>query len=189
VYGTAALGAAISRTCALARYLESRIAATPELELLAPVELNVVCFRYRSEDAQRINPRIVIELQESGVVAPSTTILDGRLAIRAAIVNHRTSEREIDLLVEKTVALGRAMEAARPRAARRWQIDATRDWPPQRAREEAAAIWTRASRKIPNEREPAIRARRPAGRMGRSGGAQRLYRLAGARSCASPGAE
>ncbi len=109
VYGAAALGSVISRTCALARYLESRIAGTPELELLAPVELNVVCFGYRAADAQRINPRIVVELHESGVVAPSTTVVCGRLAIRAAIVNHRTSEREIDLLVEKSVALGRAM--------------------------------------------------------------------------------
>jgi aromatic-L-amino-acid decarboxylase len=114
VYGTAALGSAISRTCALARYLESRIAETPELELLAPVELNVVCFGYRAEDAQRMNSRIVIELQESGLLAPSTTIIDGRVAIRAAIVNHRTGAREIDLLVEKTLALGHAMER-RPR--------------------------------------------------------------------------
>ena len=136
VYGTAALGAAISRTCALARRLETLIAATPELELLAPVELNVVCYRYRSEDAQRINPRIVIELQESGVVAPSTTILDGRLAIRAAIVNHRTSPREIDLLVEKSVALGRAMEASAA-ASRAPRAPADGDWPPQRAREAA----------------------------------------------------
>jgi glutamate/tyrosine decarboxylase-like PLP-dependent enzyme len=136
VYGTAALGAAISRTCALARRLETLIAATPELELLAPVELNVVCYRYRSEDAQRINPRIVIELQESGVVAPSTTILDGRLAIRAAIVNHRTSHREIDLLVEKSVALGRAMEASAA-ASRAPRAPADGDWPPQRAREAA----------------------------------------------------
>ena len=126
----------ISRTCALARYLESRIAETPELELLAPVELNVVCFRYRAEDAQRINPRIVIELQESGAVAPSTTILDGRLAIRAAIVNHRTGQREIDLLVEKTVALGRAMEASAARS-RAPQAQPGADWPPQRARESA----------------------------------------------------
>jgi len=107
VYGTAALGAVISHTCALARYLESRIAETPELELLAPVELNVVCFRYRAEDSDRVNSRIVIELQESGVVAPSTTIVGGRLAIRAAIVNHRTGRREVDLLVAKTVAHGR----------------------------------------------------------------------------------
>ena len=107
------------RTCALARYLESRIAATPELELLAPVELNIVCFRYRAADAQRVNSRIVIELQESGVVAPSTTVLEGRLAIRAAIVNHRTGRSEIDMLVEKTVALGRALEASAARSRAR----------------------------------------------------------------------
>jgi aromatic-L-amino-acid decarboxylase len=136
VHGTEALGAIISQTCALARYLGSRIAETPELELLAPVVLNVVCFRYRSEDAQRINPRIVIELQESGAVAPSTTILDGRLAIRAAIVNHRTGTQEIDTLVEKTVATGRALEssAARSRALRQ---EPGAEWPPQRARESA----------------------------------------------------
>ena len=134
VYGTRALGAAISHTCALARYLASRIAETPELELLAPVELNVVCFRYRARDAQRINPRIVVELQESGVVAPSTTILDGRLAIRAAIVNHRTGRGEIDALVEKTVALGRAMESS---AAGSRAPEPPADAGPQRARESA----------------------------------------------------
>jgi glutamate/tyrosine decarboxylase-like PLP-dependent enzyme len=70
-----------------------------------------VCFGYRAADAQRVNPRIVIELQESGVVAPSSTVVGGRMAIRAAIVNHRTGRAEIDALVEKTVALGRAIEA------------------------------------------------------------------------------
>src|SRR3984957_19525417 len=138
VYGADALGRVISRTYALARYLESRIAETPELELLAPVELNIVCFRYRAEDAQRINPRIVIELQESGAVAPSTTILDGRLAIRAAIVNHRTGRREIDTLVEKTGALGRALEAS-PASSRAPQPEQDAAWPPRRAREAALA--------------------------------------------------
>jgi aromatic-L-amino-acid/L-tryptophan decarboxylase len=107
--GTERLGASISRTCALARYLESRIAATPELELMAPVELNIVCFRYRAEDADRINEEIVIALQESGMVAPSTTLIGGHTAIRAAIVNHRTSRAEIDALVDGTVAQGRAL--------------------------------------------------------------------------------
>jgi len=134
VYGTEALGSVISGTCALARYLESRIAGTPELELLAPVELNVVCFRYRADEAQRINPRIVIELQESGQVAPSTTIIGGNLAIRAALVNHRTSEKEIDILVERTVALGRTMEAT---AARNRVPGPPADWAPHRARESA----------------------------------------------------
>src|SRR5580658_1480117 len=89
VYGTEALGAAVSRTCDLARYLERRIAETPELELLAPVQLNIVCFRYRAQNAHTLNSRIAIDLQESGIVAPSTTIVNGCLAIRAAIVNHR----------------------------------------------------------------------------------------------------
>jgi aromatic-L-amino-acid/L-tryptophan decarboxylase len=108
VYGTEAMGAAVSRTCALARYLEHLIRDTPELELLAPVELNIVCFRYRVEDTDRVNARIVVELQESGSVAPSATMVDGRVAIRAAIVNHRTGEDDVNRLVERTLALGRA---------------------------------------------------------------------------------
>jgi glutamate/tyrosine decarboxylase-like PLP-dependent enzyme len=109
VLGTERLGAAISRSCALARYLEERINATPELELMAPVELNIVCFRYRAEDSDRVNKEIVIRLQESGIVAPSTTRIGGRTVIRAAIVNHRTSRAEIDALVDSTLALGRAL--------------------------------------------------------------------------------
>jgi glutamate/tyrosine decarboxylase-like PLP-dependent enzyme len=107
VYGTDALGASISRCCALARTLEERIAATPELELMAPVELNIVCFRYRAEDTNRVNDAIVVALQESGVVATSTTRIKGQTAIRAAIVNHRTSRAEIDALVDGVLALGR----------------------------------------------------------------------------------
>ena len=109
VYGTEAIGSAISRTCAWARHLEGQIEKTPELELLAPVELNIVCFRYRAEESDRLNAQIAIELQESGSVAPSTTIIGGRLAIRAAIVNHRTGQGEIDRLIEKTLELGRRL--------------------------------------------------------------------------------
>lgn len=109
VYGTEALGAAISRTCQLARYLEERIAQTPELELMAPVELNIVCFRYRADDADQVNRQIVIHLQESGAVAPSTTVLDGRVAIRTAIVNHRTGQAEMDTLLDGTLAFGRSL--------------------------------------------------------------------------------
>ena len=88
--------------------LESQIIAAPQLELLAPVQLNIVCFRYRGEDADRLNAKIVVDFQESGLAAPSTTIIDGRLAIRAAIVNHRTEARDIDALVRATLAFGDA---------------------------------------------------------------------------------
>jgi glutamate/tyrosine decarboxylase-like PLP-dependent enzyme len=111
-YGTRALGELISQSCGLARYLEERIHESPELELLAPVELNIVCFGYRSRRANEFNRRIVIDLQEQGQVAPSITTLNGRVAIRAALFNHRTGRNEIDTLVEQTLILGRALESA-----------------------------------------------------------------------------
>jgi len=113
VYGTDALGAVISHTCALARHLERRIRETPQLELLAPVELNIVCFRHRGAEADALNTRIVADLHESGIAAPSTTTIDGRVAIRAAIVNHRTQERDVDALVDAVVALGATSAASR----------------------------------------------------------------------------
>jgi glutamate/tyrosine decarboxylase-like PLP-dependent enzyme len=105
-YGTGRLGAIITRTCALAGYLEARILAEPQLELLAPVQLNIVCFRYRAADANEVNRNIVIDIQESGIAAPSTTVLDGQLAIRAAIVNHRTDTRDIDALITAVLDFG-----------------------------------------------------------------------------------
>lgn len=116
VHGAEALGRAVSGTCALARYLERRIEASPQLELLAPVALNIVCFRYRCADADRVNANIVVALQESGVVAPSSTTVNGRLAIRAAIVNHRTNAGDIDALIGAAIALG-ARESAQLRKA------------------------------------------------------------------------
>ncbi len=105
---------------------------TPELELLAPVSLNIVCFRYRgsgtarvNEDgvnaeradadrvnADRVNAEIVVALHESGIAAPSTTTLDGKVAIRAAIFNHRTNKGDIDALIRATLEFGAARMAA-----------------------------------------------------------------------------
>ncbi len=109
VYGNEKLGNVIAHTCELARYLKQKIEVTPELELLAPVALNIVCFRYVCTDANRINTEIVIALQESGIAAPSSTTLNGNVAIRAAIVNHRTTENDIDILVTAVLKLGNAL--------------------------------------------------------------------------------
>jgi len=118
-FGTDRLGAVIARCCALASHLESRILAEPRLELLAPVGLNIVCFRYRAEDADRVNGEIVVNLQESGIAAPSTTVLDGKLAIRAAIVNHRTDVCDIERLVSAVLEFGaRRSMAARGESGR-----------------------------------------------------------------------
>jgi glutamate/tyrosine decarboxylase-like PLP-dependent enzyme len=106
-HGAEAIGASIARTCHLARALGARIDAEPELERLAPVPLNIVCFRFKGSDA--LNAEIVVRLQESGLAAPSTTTLHGRLCIRAAIVNHRTRREDIDVLADEVLRLGRAL--------------------------------------------------------------------------------
>lgn len=116
-FGTEKLGAMIARTCALAGYLETRILAEPKLELLAPVQLNIVCFRYRCANANTVNADIVADIHESGIAAPSTTILDGQLAIRAAIVNHRTDFSDIDALVSAVLEFGERETAVGVRAA------------------------------------------------------------------------
>jgi len=108
-YGLDALGEVIGRTCDLAQELARRVEASPELELLAPVGLNIVCFGYRGAD----NAAIVADLQEAGRVAPSTTTLAGRTAIRAAIINHRTGVADIEALVEGVLALGRTQVGRR----------------------------------------------------------------------------
>ncbi|MGZ3253035.1 MAG: pyridoxal phosphate-dependent decarboxylase family protein [Burkholderiaceae bacterium] len=116
VYGAEKLGQVISGTCALAQHLKQRIEALPQLELLAPVSLNIVCFRYcgagvNQANADRTNADIVVALQESGIAAPSTTVINGQLAIRAAIVNHRTNENDIDALIKATIAFGETSAA------------------------------------------------------------------------------
>ena len=109
VYGADAIGRSISATCALARRLADRIGAESELELAAPVTLNIVCFRYACADAERVNREIVLALYDEGRVAPSATTLDGRYAIRAAIVNHRTGPADVDALVDAVLRAGRRL--------------------------------------------------------------------------------
>jgi aromatic-L-amino-acid decarboxylase len=106
VHGSEQLGAAISHSCKLARSLAARVETCPELELLAPVALNIVCFRYRCENADTTNADIVADLQESGIAVPSTTMVNGRLAIRVALVNHRTTQADVDALIRAICEIG-----------------------------------------------------------------------------------
>jgi glutamate/tyrosine decarboxylase-like PLP-dependent enzyme len=109
-------GRLIEQNVAQAQYLASLISAAPELELLADVSLNVVCFRYRGEqeapsDAalNHLNEELLNLLQESGTAVPSHTVLDGRYAIRVAITNHRSRRSDFDDLVSQVRALGRSL--------------------------------------------------------------------------------
>ncbi len=108
-HGAERLGESIANNCRQARYLQYLIEREPSFEMLAPVALNVVCFRYapygRDDQLNAINDDLVIRLQESGVAVTSSTTLDGIRAIRVCIVNHRTKDEDLDLLVETLRAL------------------------------------------------------------------------------------
>ncbi|MFS8114792.1 pyridoxal-dependent decarboxylase [Rhizobium jaguaris] len=108
-YGVKALGDSMAANCALARGLAHRVEQEPALRLLAPVALNIVCFAYvgAADDAPpEVNTRIVERLHAEGCVAPSLTHLNGQPAIRAAIVNHRTRQADIDALIDGALKLG-----------------------------------------------------------------------------------
>ena len=109
-YGASAMGETIAATCRAARALGARVDAEPEFERLAPVTLNIVCFRFNGSDA--LNAEIVVRLQEAGLFAPSTTTLGGRLCIRAAIVNHRTTREDALALADEVLRLGRVLAAS-----------------------------------------------------------------------------
>jgi glutamate/tyrosine decarboxylase-like PLP-dependent enzyme len=110
--GAKRLGSSIEHTCALARRLGDRIDREPSLERLAPVALNVVCFRHRfADDADRQNAEIAADLQESGVVVLSTTKLGDKVSLRAAIVNHRTRAEDIDATADAVLDVGRRRSA------------------------------------------------------------------------------
>lgn len=104
-YGTDQLAAMMEQCCALAQHLAARVQREPMLELLAPVTLNIVCFRVRSSEA--CNLAILTQLHNEGHVAPSTTRLNGQLALRAAIFNHRTEQQDVDRLIDDVLRLAR----------------------------------------------------------------------------------
>lgn len=108
-HGTEALAASIRNSCALAAYLESEIKRFDSLELISPAQLNIVCFRVKTDrdKADAINNEIVAELQERGIAVPSTTVIDGKLAIRCCFINHRTTREDVDILLTNIISLSK----------------------------------------------------------------------------------
>jgi glutamate/tyrosine decarboxylase-like PLP-dependent enzyme len=89
-----------------------------ELERLAPAPLNIVCFRYRpalgdwqDPALDALNTELLLRLQERGIAIPSSTRLNGCFALRVAHVNHRTTDEDIETLVDAVVAIGREVAA------------------------------------------------------------------------------
>jgi glutamate/tyrosine decarboxylase-like PLP-dependent enzyme len=110
-HGLKTYQALVEQNVAQARYLGELINADLRLELLAPVSLNIVCFRFKGglEDETQlnaINNELLLRLQESGVAVLSSTLIGGRFALRAANVNHRSRREDFEILVREVVRFG-----------------------------------------------------------------------------------
>ncbi len=109
-YGRAGYREMVERHLRLARHLAKRIDDAPQLERLAEVKLNIVCFRARPEGVAKdeldaLNRELGEALLRDGRVFAGTTDYEGKVAFRPAIVNWRTREEDVDLLVDVLLEL------------------------------------------------------------------------------------
>ncbi|MGE5114458.1 MAG: pyridoxal phosphate-dependent decarboxylase family protein [Acidobacteriaceae bacterium] len=114
-HGAAAFRESIAEDMRLALHLASVIAGNENMELLAPVELSAVCFRYRpagksEEELNALNAEIVKRSQRAGRVFFSNAVIHGKFALRACIVNHRTTQKDVEEVVRETERVGLDIE-------------------------------------------------------------------------------
>lgn len=108
----------VERCCANAAMFASWIETAPNLELLAPVPLNIVCFRYRADgltDAETdvLTRAAVSALQADGRAFVTGTVWRGQAAIRAAFDNWATTAHDVAILQEAVAAIGESLFASR----------------------------------------------------------------------------
>jgi glutamate/tyrosine decarboxylase-like PLP-dependent enzyme len=110
-YGREGYRAMVDRHIRLARRVGEQVDAAADLELLAPVRLNVLCFRYRppghpEDGLDDLNRRLGAEILADGRVYFGTTVYGRQVAFRPAISNWRSTEEDVDLIVAVTRELG-----------------------------------------------------------------------------------
>ncbi len=107
--GVNGMQARIVRHNAMARKLAHRVLNTPALELLRTPMLSICCFRYTSKhisDLDKFNIELHRRLIHNSQHMPSTTIINGCVAIRPCFIGARTSESEVDGLIEEVLQVG-----------------------------------------------------------------------------------
>lgn len=109
-HGADRFGRLVERNITQAHTLAKRLAATGKFEIVAPMVLDIVCFRLRlatvpEQDIDAFGRELVLRLQESGEAVVSGTIVNGRHCLRVAICNHRTSDRDLEHVEEVLMRL------------------------------------------------------------------------------------
>jgi glutamate/tyrosine decarboxylase-like PLP-dependent enzyme len=110
-HGIQKFGHLIDQNIAQGHYLSALIEAEPTLELVAPTNINIVCYRYRphgldGDGLKALNAEIMLRLQEGGISTVSDTTVLGEHCLRVAINDHRTRRDDLKLLIRETIRLG-----------------------------------------------------------------------------------
>lgn len=102
-HGTRAFGEVIERNLALAQRLAALIDGRDDFERLAPVPLSIVCFRYvkGGGDLNALNRALMLAVQRGGDAYLSNAMIGDAFALRACIVNHRTTEADLEILLDR----------------------------------------------------------------------------------------
>lgn len=113
-HGSKRFGRMITRNVEQAYYLGDLVNSHDDLELLAPIGMDIVCFRYNPkgkslEELNAINKEIKLELEEQAIALPGYTTLNGAYCIRCAISSHRVTNEDFDVLVENVLRLGKEL--------------------------------------------------------------------------------
>ncbi|MDP6429095.1 MAG: pyridoxal-dependent decarboxylase, partial [Rhodospirillales bacterium] len=103
-FGADSFATAIDRMADLAAYMGNRIERHPGLELLAPVVFNCVCFRLADSTVSE-NRAVLKALVDSGDAFLGPANVKGEIGLRACFMNLRTTEEDIDFILDRTVEL------------------------------------------------------------------------------------
>jgi glutamate/tyrosine decarboxylase-like PLP-dependent enzyme len=115
-HGADRFGEMIDRNIRQAEYLESLVKENQFLEMMAPVGLDIVCFRYNPggyelDDLNELNKEIKLQIEERAIALPGYTTLSGKFCIRVAISNHRSTDKDFAVLVESILNIGAKLVA------------------------------------------------------------------------------
>jgi aromatic-L-amino-acid decarboxylase len=115
-HGLDKFGRMISRNVEQAHYFGNLVEKEPKLELMAPIGLDIVCFRFnpgKLDDSKlnALNKEILMQLHEKGIAVPTYTTLHGKYCLRIAISNHRSQFEDFDLLAREVVRIGNQVSA------------------------------------------------------------------------------
>jgi glutamate/tyrosine decarboxylase-like PLP-dependent enzyme len=109
----------ISDDMRLSRAMFESVRKHPELEALTQ-GLSIATFRYvpegsdrRAEYLNEVNQELLTRLQQGGEAYLSNAVIGGKYALRACIVNFRTTVEDVESVAELVVRMGREVDGER----------------------------------------------------------------------------